>query len=196
MTLVLKIRNLETGESGIVSVEAEEDLHTWLRERPRFVSIIGLVTKVPEEVSTRLRASMRPLDAEERALIEKAEAEAMETARARADEERKRAEANAAERRKEALTADPKRPMKVRWTYDGGLEHADKEDPRPITPEAQAAVLAWIAERNDWVKDRGQMVGDATVTVWPGELPASAQGERVQQGQFVPVTAVQKDPPS
>jgi hypothetical protein len=39
------------------------------------------------------------------------------------------------------------------------------------------------------VKDRGQVVGDAKVMVWPGPIPASDGGERVKRGTFIPVTA-------
>ena len=38
--------------------------------------------------------------------------------------------------------------MRVRWTYDGGMEVVDKDDTRPITDEARAAVLAWVARDN------------------------------------------------
>ncbi len=45
-----------------------------------------------------------------------------------------------------------------------------------------------MAERQEWVKSRGQIVGEATVTVWPAEMPEGTT-ERVQSGTFVPVTA-------
>jgi hypothetical protein len=37
------------------------------------------------------------------------------------------------------------------------------------------------------VKDRGQIVGEATVKVWPLTVPKD--DERVQSGRFVPVSA-------
>jgi hypothetical protein len=56
---------------------------------------------------------------------------------------------------------------------------------------ARDAVLAWIAERNEWVAARGQTVGECTVKVWPGKMPAK-EDERVKEGRFVPVTADEK----
>jgi hypothetical protein len=48
-------------------------------------------------------------------------------------------------------------------------------------------VLEWVRERDGWVADRGLMVSEAVLTVWPGPLP---KGEtRVQPGgKFIPAT--------
>ena len=54
-------------------------------------------------------------------------------------------------------------------------------------------MLAWVAERNEWVEGRGQVVGEAKVTVWPGTLPKPG-ADRVQGGSFIPVTAPAKTP--
>jgi hypothetical protein len=78
--------------------------------------------------------------------------------------------------------------MEVRWTYRGERTLSDPADERPITEAAREAVLASVSERDEWVRDRGQVVGDARVTAWPGPLPASARGERIRGGTFVPVT--------
>ena len=183
----LKIRNLQTGEQGTVTLESEPEALTWLRARPPFVDVMGLITRVPEDVSQRLRAAVRPHDAAERALAKQAEEEMVAQAKARAEADQRRAEEASAARRTEAKSADPNRPMQIRWMFDAGMQTVDKDDPREITVEARAAVLAWVAERNDWVRDRGQMVGDATCTVLPGEVPEGT--ERVVSGRFVPVTA-------
>jgi len=52
--------------------------------------------------------------------------------------------------------------------------------------------MAWISGRNDWVAGRGQIVGEATVKVFPGKLPAG-QDERVKEGRFFPCTAPHPD---
>ena len=45
-----------------------------------------------------------------------------------------------------------------------------------------------MQERGSWIRGRGQVVGEALVTVWPGQVPSGS--ERVQSGgQFVPVSA-------
>jgi hypothetical protein len=70
------------------------------------------------------------------------------------------------------------------------LSKTDPVDERPITDEAKDAVMAWVAERMEWVAGRGQTVGEAKVTVYPAALPAGK--ERVVTGSFVPVTAPKK----
>ena len=87
--------------------------------------------------------------------------------------------------------ADPKRAMEVRYRYDGSIAPVDPADTRPITDEMRAAIMAWVAERNEWVESRNQVVGEAKMTVWPGELPKKG-ADRVQSGSFVPVSAPEK----
>lgn len=178
----LRIRNLQSGEAGIASFDDEKAAEVWLRARPRFVVVLGEVEKLDHELLSRLRGAMRPLDSEERAIEEKAQTDLMAAARARAEADRKRFEQD----RVDAKDADPHRPMEIRWTYDGGMSLADATDGRAITDDARAAVLGWVAERDDWVRDRGQMVGDATLRVYPGNVPKGE--ERVISGRFVPVT--------
>ena len=44
---------------------------------------------------------------------------------------------------------------------------------------------------NEWVASRGQIVGEAKLTVLPGALPKPG-ADRVQHGSFVPVTGPKK----
>jgi hypothetical protein len=130
---------------------------------------------------------MRPLDDDERIAeremeltVEKEELEREKAGRAHEAEMQ-------AKHQEELKTADPERLMEVRWRFDRDMVLTDPHDPRPIPDEARAAILAWIAERNEWVAGRGQTVGECTVKVWPGKLPAK-DSERVKEGKFVPVS--------
>ena len=178
----LRIRNLKSGEAGVASFEDEKSAEIWLRARPRFVVVLGEVEKLDAALLGRLRGVMRPFDAEEKAVEEQSQSDLMAAARARTEADRKRFEQD----KVDAKDLDPHRPMEIRWTYDGGMALTDATDARAITDEARAAVLAWIAERDDWVSGRGQMVGDATVSVYPNAIVKGA--ERVINGRFVPVT--------
>jgi hypothetical protein len=181
MAIELRVKNLESGDPGTVSFDSEDAAAKWLTARPRFVDVLGPASHMAEDVATRLRALIRPLDADEKALELKGEEARRAAIKALADDEKRRAEMQTVVDKREI--ADPDRPMRVRWTYDGGLEVVDKDDTRPITDEARAAVLAWVAERDEWVKERGQMVGDARCTLKKG---------KITEGQFIPVTAVAK----
>jgi hypothetical protein len=44
-----------------------------------------------------------------------------------------------------------------------------------------------VAERNEWVAGRGQIVGEANLSVYPAKVPDG--DERVKQGKFFPCTA-------
>jgi hypothetical protein len=191
--LELRVRDLGTGDRRIEPFDGEEAAIAWLGARPRHVEVLGVATlEVASDVNARLRAAMRPLDTEEQAAVRALEAEDVALTRAREEQKQQREQAAAKAHRDAMATADPNRPMEVHFRYDQELELTDAADGRAITEEARAAVLAWIAERNEWVEGRGQVVGDAKVTVWPGPLPASAGGERVKGGSFVPVTAPAK----
>ena len=107
-------------------------------------------------------------------------------------EEQKRTEVAEQAHAEAIRTADPNRPMEGHYTYNAELTPTDPADTRPISAEVKTAVLAWVAERNEWVESRNQVVGDAKVTVWPGTIPKGQ--ERVQRGTFVPVTAPAKKP--
>lgn len=77
------------------------------------------------------------------------------------------------------------RPLLLHMHLIGG---GNRRTRRP-TEDELAAVLAWVRERDEWVEGRGQIVGDAKVTLWPGVVPAADKGERVKRGTFTPVTA-------
>jgi hypothetical protein len=186
----LRIRNLATRETGVAAFENEAEALLWLKDRPRFVDVIGVAgqTPIPVEVQDRLRAAMRPLDADE--LLAERE---MELALANEDlqlqKEARAKELEAQAKHEEAMrTADPERLMEIHWRFDGEMRLTDAADPRPITDAAREAVLAWIAEREQWVSGRGQCVGECTVKVWPGRIPPK-ESERVKEGRFFPVTA-------
>jgi tRNA(Ser,Leu) C12 N-acetylase TAN1 len=193
MKIMLKLENMNTGEPSFEEFADEESTIAWLRERPRFTDVLGVVFEgLTREQNERLKATMRPLDDEERAaekaLVNKREqeAEALRAVRAREDEV-----AQAAHRAAQK-DLNPNRTMEVRYRYDTGLSLTDRDDPREISEEVRAVVLAWVAERNEWVDSRGQIVGEAKVTVYPNALPKPG-ADRILHGSFVPVTGPKKD---
>lgn len=192
MKIMLKLEDLKTGENSFQEFDSEEATLAWLRERPRFTDVLGVVFEgLSREQNDRLKAAMKPLDDEEKA-AEKAIAEARKKAQDEAREARAKEDAAAREAQKSAKkNLDPNRPMEVRYRYDKDLEPTDPDDDRQISDEVRQAVLAWVAERNEWVESRGQIVGEAKVTVMPGALPRP-NAERVQHGTFVPVTGPKK----
>jgi hypothetical protein len=186
----LRLRDLRTGENSIVGFDSEEAAQEWLKARPRFMDVLGPARlDLPSDVGGRLRSALRPLDEEERTLERALDAAAEEAARKRSEEQRQREQIARDAHRAALREADPNRLMEVHWMYNRDMELTDPADERPISDEARAAVLEWVRERNEWVRDRGQVVGDAKVTVWPGPIPASAGGERVKHGSFIPITA-------
>jgi hypothetical protein len=189
----LRVRDLHTGVSSLHSCPSEASALAFLGARPRFVEVLGVaVPNLDPEVNGRLRAAMRPLDDDERAAMKKLDDAIDAVAREREEERRKKEQEAAAAHRQAMLTADPNRLMEVHWNYDSGFSLTDAADPRPITDEIKAAVLAWVRERDEWVENRGQIVGDAKVTLWPGPIPPAEKGERVKRGTFIPVTAPAK----
>jgi hypothetical protein len=190
VTIQLRIRNLQSREVGVVSFETEAEAHLWLKERPPFVDVMGMAgqASIPKEVQDRLKGAMRPLDDDEK-LAEREIALAAEQDDLAREKEARKKEAEEQVKHAEGLKAlDPERLMEVRWRFDTGMAPTDANDARPITDEAKEAVLAWVAERNEWVAGRGQTVGECTVKVWPGKMPAG-KSERVQEGRFFPVSA-------
>lgn len=190
--VMLKLRDLGDGEGRTQEHESIEAAIGWLEKRPQFVEVLGVVFEgITREENDRMKQAMRPLDDAEkervRALDEKSNKEREERAEAR----RKAAEADAQRLRDEAKTASPTRPMELRYRFDEPeLAKTDSLDEREITEEAKAAVRAWVEERMEWVASRGQTIGEAKVTVYPGPVPAKK--ERVVQGTFIPVTAPAK----
>lgn len=194
--LDLRVRDLNSGVSSLVAFDSEDAATAWLVARPKFIEVLGVGTLgLDAEVNNRLKASLRPLDPEEKLLERRLEA-AIEAVTREREEEKNRREREASEAHRVALrSADPNRLMEVHWTFNRPeMTPTDPADERPISEEVREAVLAWVRERDEWVKDRGQVVGDAKVTVWPGVIPASDGGERVKRGTFIPVTAAA--PPS
>jgi hypothetical protein len=190
--VTLTLCDLRSGDKSHREFDDEAATILFLKERPPFTDVLGVTFEgLTPEANARLREAMRPLDDEERALDQKL----AEATRAAKDAERaERQKQEAALREASALakkTADPNRQMEVRYVHGGELSLVDAEDGREITPEAREAVMAWVAERSEWVAPRGQIVADAKVMVWPGPLPKPGV-DRVASGTFIPVSA----PPS
>ncbi len=190
--ITLKLRDLGDGKQSYQEFDDEAATLAYLRARPRLVDVLGVVFEgLTPEQNTRLKEAVRPLDDEERAAEQKLTAATNKLAEAARAQREKEIEA-ARETHREALkNADPNRPLEVRYLYNVGLALIDAADPREIPAEARDAVLAWVAERNEWVESRGQIVGEAKVTVWPGPLPKPG-ADRVQGGSFIPCTAPPK----
>ena len=187
--LVLKLRDLQSGQGDVKELASVEQAIGWLEARPAMVEVLGVIFEgLPREDNERMKKAMRPLDDAEKAALEALEeAEADERER-REEARRAEGEANARAAREAAKKADPNRPMELRYRFDKTeLEKTDPLDERAVTEEAKVAVMAYVEERMEWVKDRGQTVGEAKVMVYPGPVPAKA--ERVVGGSFVPVTA-------
>jgi hypothetical protein len=189
----LRLRNLDTAELLIASFESEVDAALWLRERPRMMEVLGVIAQTDDHaVHLALRSALRPLDEDEAAVVARLDAESELAFAARQEEEARRA-AEEREAHREALRhADPKRPMHVNWTLRDGFVPGDPADEREINADVREAILAWVRERDTWVADRGLVVGEAVVTVWPLEVPPGES--RVQRGgQFHPIAAPKAD---
>lgn len=192
MKLDLQIRDLKSGTRSPKTFESAEEAKKWLVDRPKYIEVLGVAShQVPPHVNNELRAAVRPLDPEEK-LLERQLAAAEDAAAEQRAEERRKKELAEAERHRATLKdADPNRPMDLRYLYNRGIALVEQDDTRTISDEAKEAVSAWIAERNEWVASREQIVGDARIQVWPGPLPAG-KTERVISGSFIPVVAPKK----
>jgi hypothetical protein len=186
--VTFKLRDLGTGHPAVAELESVEAATAWVRARPRFIEVLGVVFEgMTREESVRMKEAMRPLDEGERSLLEKLDAQAKAEAEARAAAKQKELERAAAQAREDAKNADPDRPMQLVYhAFAEELRNADPLDERPITPAARDAVMAFVREREEWVVDRGQTVGEAKVTVYPNAVPAKEA--RVVAGSFFPVT--------
>jgi hypothetical protein len=193
MKLDLQVRDLQTGVRGVRTFVSIDEAAAWLRDRPRWVEVLGVASHhVSYETSLQLKGAMRPLDEDERECVRDLEEAADEAARRKALERQKR-EQEEARRHAEALaTADPNRAMVVHYSYTGTIRNGEPGDPREVTEAAREAVIAWVAERNEWVAGRGQVVGEASVQLWPGPLPDDESG-RIIAGTFIPVSAGQEN---
>ncbi len=189
----LRLRNLETTELLIASFENEIDAAFWLRERPHMMEVLGVIAESDDpSMHLALRRALRPLDPDEAAAVERLDDEAERADAERRADEARRAEEEAAAYREAMRHADPNRPMQVAWSLQGGFERVDPVDEREISEAVREAVIAWVRERDEWVAERGLVVGEAVVTVWPTRLP---EGEsRVHPGgSFTPVTAPKRE---
>jgi hypothetical protein len=189
MKIALRVRNLQTGEDGTVDFETVERATDWLRIRPPFIEVLGLASDgVSHEISNSLKAAMRPLSPEEKVLEQKLTAAHKAVMEKMAKDRMEREKKELASAQVAHQSGDPNRPMELSWTYDHGLVKGDPNDPREITEEAKTAVMAWLEERLEWVRDRNQIVGSAKLTVYPATLP-KPNADRVQRGTFVPCAA-------
>jgi hypothetical protein len=176
----IKVRNLETEETLIATLETYDDAVTWLSERPQNIEIVSVLSDVSPKQMRELKEAMRPYDEDEKQRIAARAGELVEAVRKAREAEEARRDAEEKLARRQAEIADPNRPLKVQWSLDEGFKNNDPFDNRPITSAAQEAVLAWIQERNGWVAERGQLVAEAEVEVYPNEVPDGR--ERVVEG--------------
>lgn len=188
-TVPLRTCDLRSGDVTDQSFDNLQAALDWIAQRPRFVEVTGAPTEElsPEEVAS-LKAAMRPLDSEETEALRALDARRLKEVEAQEAARLAMSKLDEARARQEQAKADPSRPMKIRWTFNAGFSSAEPADTREISEEAKAAVLAWIAEREEWVRDRGQTIGEAVVTVYLGVVPVGRE-RIVEGGRFVPVMA-------
>jgi hypothetical protein len=175
----VKVRNLETGEMLVASMPDCDTCVRWLAQRPRNVEIVTVLSATSGADRERLHAAMRPYDADELALKRRYDEARSAAAAAAYAEAMAKMQAEPAE----DPNADPLRPMSIRYEVDAGLSCAG--DSRPITQVVRDAVAAWVAERNEWIAGRGQIVGEAHIDVWPGEVPPG-ESRVCEGGRFYP----------
>jgi hypothetical protein len=192
--LMLKLRDLQSGQGEVKELASVDEAVKWLGARPAMIEVLGVVFEgLAREDNDRMKKAMRPLDDAEKARIEELEEAEKDEREKREEARRAEAAAFAAAARAAAKSADPNRPMELRYRFDKpDLEKTDALDEREITEEAKIAVRAFVEERMEWVANRGQTVGEAKVSVYPGLVPKGA--ERIVGGSFVPVTAAPKPP--
>src|SRR5688572_10930046 len=81
--ITLKLENLKTGLTSIQEFDNEEATLAYLRERPRFTDVLGVVFEgLTPEQNARLKGAMRPLDDEERGAEEALEKKRQQAAEA------------------------------------------------------------------------------------------------------------------
>jgi hypothetical protein len=187
--VMLKVRDLKSGDSSVKELPSVDAAVAWLAARPSMTEVHGVVFEgLSREENDRMRAAARPLDDAERARAAALSAAAEVEIAMRAAARDKEAEEQHRTAHDAAKNADPNRPMEVRYRFDRQeLENTDAHDERAVTDDARQAVLAWVHERTEWVTGRGQIIGEAKVVVYPGTVPARA--ERIVSGTFVPVSA-------
>ena len=190
--VMLRLRELDSGNHATNECASVEDACAWLTKRPDGIEVLGVVFEgLTREENDRMKASMRPFSAEEAARVKVLDEREAAAKAERAEARRKELEAEDARMRSAAGGGSPDRPMEVRFRFDSPeLGLTDALDDRPISEDAKVAVMAWVDERQEWVASRGQVIGEAKVTVYPNAVPAGK--DRVVQGTFVPVTAPAK----
>lgn len=193
MKVTLRLRDLSTGDGSLRELESVEEAMAWLRARPAMTEVLGVVFEgLTKEQNDLMRGAMRPLDEAEVAARAKVEEAEQRDRDAKAEARVKEAEEADRREREAAKTADPNRPMELRYRFDrDAIENTNERDDRAIPEVAAREVVAWVAERNEWIAGRGQVVGEAKVVVWPATVPKGQ--DRVVSGSFVPVTAPKKE---
>src|SRR5512132_1427958 len=139
--LDLRVRDLNSGVSSLVSFDSEEAATAWLVARPKFTEVLGVATLgLDNDANNRLKASLRPLDPEEKLLERRLEA-AIDAVTREREEAKMRREREASEAHRAALrSADPNRIMEVHWTFNSEMTLVDLADERKIPEEAREAV--------------------------------------------------------
>jgi hypothetical protein len=180
--LQLKIHRMETGEHQVAEFDSVADATTWLAQRPPFVEVVRVVTEVDLATETQLREAMRPLDAQEREFI--AKADFLREVERKEELSRMQAEAIARDGDGGMPALDPAREMGLRWERGQGLMKSDEQDTREISEAARRVVLHWLRERDGWMHERRQHLAAATFTVWPGSVPSGSESDRIVEADF------------
>lgn len=178
----LEIRDITTGERRIACLQSEADAMTWLSERPSMVEVLRVVNvhTLPDGLEARLRGCMRPMSPDEVAAKDARYREEMGQIHRDTEAMNRQAWADATGHAEHGPASGT---MKLVWSENDGLHHADADDDRPIPAIVREAVDAWIAERNGWLHPRRQHVGGAMLEVWPAEVP-EGQTRIEPGGQF------------
>ncbi|MFK7984665.1 MAG: hypothetical protein AB8I08_01460 [Sandaracinaceae bacterium] len=178
----VKVRNLKTGETMIASMADSDQCIAWLSERPPFIEILTVLSDVSPAEQHRLKEAMRPYDDEEQKLKQEYDEKLAAALQEKYAEELALIESEG--KGDGPANTDPNRPLAVKYDMDDGLIVVD--DDRAITDAAKEACLAWVAERNEWVKDKGQVVGEAHLEVWPADMPEGDDRRVLEGGRFFP----------
>jgi hypothetical protein len=187
----IKVRNLETDETLIATLDSYEDALKFLADRPHLMEVITVLSDVSPVMMSEMKEAMRPYDEEEKAKLAGRASALVDALKKQREDEEARAKAEEERARAESKSLDPKRPQKVRWSLDDGFASNDPFDHRTVGAQAQARVTEWIKERNGWVADRGQIVAECEVEVYPEEIPEDEEAV-LRGGKF---TARLKDEP-
>jgi hypothetical protein len=182
MPIALRLRNLDDGSLMNGEFEDADGAAAWLRERPEGIEVLGVAQGVDEVAATALQRAMRPLSPAERDKARALDDAKLARMQQAIDDEQAAYAASLAAQRDAASDADPDRPMAIAYEVGVGIRHAEDNDPRPIPDVVAEAVLAWVAERNAWVRPRCVHVARAFVHVWPGVVPGGDPSDRVQSG--------------